>query len=436
MAVKTDHRVDPATEYRLDEMWDLEAERACLCGMFDPEVLAEVVEILEPGDFYREGHKIIARDMISMWAQEIPVDPVTLWDYMVQEGDTRAIGDDRMYLHNLYDYGAVRVGAPHHARIIREFAVRQKLARMGIKIQQRSAWRDSSAATMLEEMEAQLQEIRSLAEHQAGSDGVMTMAEFATRTWARAAPVIPGMLDLMDRVILVAKGGEGKTMVGLQVAFCTAAGLHPFALAPIPPKRVLVLDLENPHAILQRRIRKFRETAQSVGTYDDRNIHIFSRPGGLDLRVAKDAQELTGVIRRIQPDLIVGGPIYKMLMDQGEGAEHLHSGITAYWDKIRAMFGPALWLETHPPVGEKAPLRPYGSGIYSRWPEFGLGMARSKTSGVWTFERFKGDREEGRSFPDEISRTNGWGAQWPWIGTYNSGLPNMPLDEEPEVRTG
>ena len=361
MAV-TAHRVNPETEYRLDEMWDEAAERACLCGMFDGEVLAEVVEIVEPGDFYRPAHKIIAQHMISLWAQQVPVDPVTLWDAMVRDGDTRCINDDRIYLHNLYDYGAVRVGAPHHARIVREFSVRLKLAKAGIRIQQRAAWRNESAATVLEAMEAQLAEIRSLAEHQAGLDGVMTMAEFAKRTWLRAAPVVPGMLDMMDRVILVAKPGEGKTMVGLQVAFATAAGIHPFAFAPIPPKRVLFLDLENPHAILQRRIRQFRETAMSVPTFDDGNIHIFSRPGGLDLRVAKDAQELTGVIRKIRPDLIVGGPIYKMLIDQGEGAEHLHSGITAYWDKIRADVRPGAVAGDSPTSGGQGPVASHGLG--------------------------------------------------------------------------
>lgn len=425
---------DPEVEFGPDELHDIEAETATLSGMFDPESLAEVVEICEPGDFHRPAHQIIARLMIDMWAQGLHIDQVTLWDYMVKLGETQCLGDrGRMYLHDLWGYPAARVGAAYHARIVREFSVRRRLDQAGIRLQQRAAHRSQDTASLIQAMEAQLAEIQDLAEHQPGVDGVMTVAQFAVRELVRARPVIPGMLDAMDRVIVVARPGTGKTHLALQVAFCAAAGLHPFTLHPIPPVKVLILDLENPAGILQRRLRSFRRVAKSVETFDESNLMIFHRPGGLDLRNAKDAQQLTGVIRQTKPDLIVGGPIYKMLIDQGEGAEHLHSGITAYWDRIRAIFGPALWLETHPPVGAKTELRPTGSGIYSRWPEFGLTMERAKESGKWDIGRFRDDREEGRTFPTRVDRTVGWGDVWPFTGHYADGLPPEPMEPEVEV---
>jgi replicative DNA helicase len=154
--------------------------------------------------------------------------------------------------------------------------------------------------------------------------------------------------------------------------------------------------------------------------WDKANLRVIAQPGGADLTRASDVLRLSDAIRRAEPDLIIAGPIYKMYADRGQGAEELHSQITHFWDQIRARYGPALLLEAHAPgstAGGARVLRPLGSSIWMRWPEFGFALARSGKA--WKLDRFRGDREEGRPWPEKLMRNDvpaPFG--WPWKATY------------------
>jgi hypothetical protein len=75
---------------------------------------------------------------------------------------------------------------------------------------------------------------------------------------------------------------------------------------------------------------------------------------------------------------------------------------------IRDVYNCALWLEHHAPLGTagQRDLRPFGSAVWSRWPEFGLALMPDPLSHegfVYQVKHFRGERDV-REFPTKMKR--------------------------------
>lgn len=394
---------------------DIDAEKFTLAAMMQgPQAIAEVAEIVSPGDFYRPLHQVIYRAMIMMFAAGEPVSPVTLRAWL----DREAAKYDPVYLVEIYGLPSSAAFGVAHARIVWEHSVRRHIGELGDRLSQMSGYLSESPADLLGRAH---QMINQMSKHATPDEGhALNSAEFMAQTGRATEPVIPGLLDHQDRVIIVGGEGTGKTTLAFQVGFALAAGQHPFFTESIKPGKVLIVDLENPVEILKRRVAKLRDTAERFEGWHDRNLTIWARPGGVDLTNPAQAFRLAEVIRREQPDLLICGPLYKTLPGTGEVSEYQHTAVCRFFDQARARYDCAVWLETHAPMqssnGERA-LRPLGSGVYSRWPEFGISLTRN-SHGVLTLARFRGDREENRAWPAKLTRSP---AGWPWAAIYPPG---------------
>jgi DnaB-like helicase N terminal domain/AAA domain len=411
---------------------DIDAERWCLGGcMREPAALNEVAELLEPDDFFRPAHSTIYMAMIVLFSQGIPVDPITLKAQLEEQGDIGKVGGP-MYLAGVYG-DAVAVVAPavlRYSEIIRELAARRKVGEVGARLVQRVHDRATDIADLVTGAQEDIGKavLAASAIRTRGGD-VLDVDAFCSLSSERMGAVIPGLLDHQDRMLICGFEGDGKTTLGYQVAVATAAGIHPFAWSPIPAQRVLIMDFENPQRLMQIKLRQMTAIAERSPRWNPRNLKLLPMPGGVDVTRAADVMRLVDMIRMAEPDLIVGGPIYKMFHDRGQGAEELHSQVTGFWDIVRARYGPALWLETHPPGPANGQVRipkPAGSTIYLRWPEFGFGLARGKSKGVLKVARFRGDREEGRPWPESFTRNHVMGG-WPWVPTYPANVFSEPM---------
>lgn len=226
--------------------------------------------------------------------------------------------------------------------------------------------------------------------------------------------IIPGFLEHQERVIVVAAEGVGKTMLARQVAICSAAGINPFSLQPMPPVRTLTVDLENPEKIIRRMSRGIVAKAMSMssqrGTVGRISGELLSKPSGMDLLKPQDRALLEQTIERVQPQLIVMGPLYKAFVDPGgRTSEAIAVEVAKYLDTIRSVYGCALWLEHHAPLGTTLTtreLRPFGSAVWSRWPEFGLALQPDPTASqpyVYQIKHFRGARDQ-RYWPQKMMR--------------------------------
>jgi 5S rRNA maturation endonuclease (ribonuclease M5) len=226
--------------------------------------------------------------------------------------------------------------------------------------------------------------------------------------------IIPGFLEARERVIIVAAEGVGKTMLARQVAICSAAGINPFTYQPMEPIKTLTVDLENPEKIIKRMSRGIvnnaRKFSKANGMPGRVNGEVLSRPSGLDLMKQSDRLYLENALERVQPRLLVMGPLYKAFVDPGgRTAEAVAVEVAKYLDNLRVTYGCALWLEHHAPLGSSVStreLRPFGSAVWSRWPEFGMSLQPDPTAMTpYTYQirHFRGARDQ-RYWPQIMRR--------------------------------
>lgn len=222
--------------------------------------------------------------------------------------------------------------------------------------------------------------------------------------------VIPGLLEKSERVIVVAAEGVGKTMLARQVGLLSAAGVHPFSFQSIPAIKTLTVDLENPDRIIRRTGRSIAMQAMAQGRVSKLSAHLLTKPSGMDLLKATDRAILEEALDEVRPDLLVIGPLYKAFLDPGgRTSESIALEIAKYLDTIRTVYRCALWIEHHAPLGTSMTsrdLRPFGSAVWSRWPEFGISLQPDPTAlGAYVYDvrHFRGARDE-RYWPTKMKR--------------------------------
>jgi hypothetical protein len=222
--------------------------------------------------------------------------------------------------------------------------------------------------------------------------------------------VIPQLIEKGERVIVVAAEGVGKTMLARQIGLCSAAGLHPFTMSKIDPVRTLTVDLENPERIIRRTSKNIMSAALHYGHTRKAEAHLLIKPAGLDLLKQSDRAILEEAIEKTKPQLLIMGPLYKSFVDPGgRTSESIAIEVAKYLDTIREVYGCAMWLEHHAPLGSSIggrDLRPFGSAVWSRWPEFGLSLTPDPTSTegyVYDVKHFRGARDL-RQFPTKMKR--------------------------------
>jgi len=222
--------------------------------------------------------------------------------------------------------------------------------------------------------------------------------------------IIPGVLEKQERVIVVAAEGVGKTMLARQVALCCAGGLNPFNLSKMPPIRTLTVDLENPERIIRRTSANIMGAVKRFGHTQKIEAELLIKPSGLDLLKTSDRAVLEQAIEKSRPQLLILGPLYKSFVDPGgRTSESIAIEVAKYLDGIRDVYGCALWLEHHAPLGSSMgsrDLRPFGSAVWSRWPEFGLSLTPDPTATegyVYNVSHFRGARDK-RAFPTKMRR--------------------------------
>ena len=230
--------------------------------------------------------------------------------------------------------------------------------------------------------------------------------------------VIPGLVERMERVIVVAAEGVGKTMLARQIAICCSAGIHPFSFQRMPQIKTLTVDLENPEKIIRRTSRQIASEAMGLSKVEKLDAYILTKPSGMDLLKAQDRSILEEAIEEVQPQMLIIGPLYKAFLDPGgRTSESVALEVAKYLDTIRTVYNCALWIEHHAPLGSTMStrdLRPFGSAVWSRWPEFGISLQPDPTAlgdYVYDVKHFRGSREErpwplkmkrGKRFPFEV----------------------------------
>lgn len=233
--------------------------------------------------------------------------------------------------------------------------------------------------------------------------------------------LVPGLLERGDRVIVTGPEGYGKSTLLRQMGVGAALGENTLTINLVdrvhPACIVLLVDLENTPRQLRREFEKL--LGGLAPDQRDRvtgGVFVESRPEGLVLDVRKDPEKdrswLEEAIDDTKPDLLIVGPVYKMI-DGEPNDEPPNRELVKWLDRLRVAHDLTILLEAHTPHDQR---RPYGWSGWKRWPEFGFHLHEDGRLQHW-----RGQRDE-RAWPQKLSR--GGSGRWLWI-------PDLGTTSEP-----
>ncbi len=209
--------------------------------------------------------------------------------------------------------------------------------------------------------------------------------------------LVPDLFERGDRTIVTGSEGDGKSTLMRQWAVMIASGIHPFTLEPIQRQRVMLLDLENSWIQTKDELEKIC-TRAGVEVPGKPWLVITPWPEGIDLKSADYETALWAVLDEYPVDIILGGPMYKML-DVSLADEDPSKALASALDRIRVKYDVAMVLEAHQVNETKAydgkkggwvkdrRTSPFGSTVWRRWPEFGICLFRDGTLFHWRTPR-------------------------------------------------
>lgn len=394
---------------------DPDAEQAVLgaCLISDLAVEASAAE-LEPADFLSHANQAIFDAIRRLHETHTRVDVLTA--HRAIEG----AAVDIEYLHELQNLTPSTSNIGRYITLVAAARVRRDLIHAAADI--------TAAATENPDADATVDHARSLLANidmpQGRGAPDPDVDTFVGSVDTAYDWLVPDFLERRDRMLVTASEGAGKSTLLTQIAVMTAAGIHPWTHANVTPRNVLVIDLENSPRLVTRRLNMLRPHAGPA--FNPQRLRVHSRAEGLDLTTRTDRRWLVDRCQANNTELLVIGPAYRMssgVSARGDiGGEDQARTVTKALDDIRERCGVALLMETHAPHGDSygRNLRPFGSSVWLRWPEFGIGIAldRDDPRGQrFELSHWRGPRDV-RTWPKALLRGAG---RWPWTPEMPSG---------------
>ena len=211
---------------------DLVAEQSVLGGMLlSKDAIADVVERLRPGDFYRPAHQNIYDVIVDLSTRGEPADAVTVAADLDRRGLLRRIGG-APYLHTLISTVPTAANAGYYAGIVAEKALLRRLVEAGTRVVQYgyAGAEGSDVAEVVDRAQAEIYDVtdRRLSEDFVPLEQLLqpTMDEIdaIASSGGRASGVPTGFVELDDvtnglhpgqMVIVAARPGVGKSTLAL-----------------------------------------------------------------------------------------------------------------------------------------------------------------------------------------------------------------------------
>jgi replicative DNA helicase len=211
----TDDRgaVSSPASYDRQPPQDTAAEQSVLGGMLlSKDAIADVVEVLSPGDFYQPKHQSVYDCVLDLYGRGEPADPVTVAAELERRGELGRVGG-AVYLHTLIATVPTAANAGYYAEIVAEKAVLRRLVEAGTRIVQ-LGYNGSEGAEIDEVVDRAQAEIYEVTERRMSEDYV-SLEELLQPT--------------MDEIDAIAS--RGGSSLGVPTGFAdldeVTNGLHP-----------------------------------------------------------------------------------------------------------------------------------------------------------------------------------------------------------------
>jgi len=115
---------------------DESAEQSVLGAMLlSKDAIADVLEVLQPGDFYKPRHQSIFDVILDLYGRGEPADAVTVAAELDRRGTLRRVGG-APYIHTLLSVVPTAANASYYGRIVAEKATLRRLVEAGTRVVQ------------------------------------------------------------------------------------------------------------------------------------------------------------------------------------------------------------------------------------------------------------------------------------------------------------
>ncbi|QLQ09360.1 MAG: replicative DNA helicase [Nocardioidaceae bacterium] len=212
---------------RPDAPQDMDAEMCVLGAMLlAKDAIADVLEVLRGGDFYRPVHETIFDVVSDLYARNEPVDPVTTAAELSKRGELMRIGG-APYLHTLSASVPIASNASYYAGIVKEKAILRRLVEAGTRITQMGYAGEGEVDDVVDQAQ---QEVYNVSERRSAEDyaplsdiieATLDEIEAIQNRESGLSGVPTGFLDLDDltnglhggqMVIVAARPAVGKAL--------------------------------------------------------------------------------------------------------------------------------------------------------------------------------------------------------------------------------
>lgn len=138
---------------------DLVAEKSLLGAvMLQDSVMAEILTILKPKDFYEKRHELIFTAMMHLYDQHRPIDLLTLTAEMKKQKTLKDVGG-AAYLTELSNFVPAAAHAKAYAEIVERASVRRRLIKAGNEIAEKAYSDDAEVDNLIGAAERDLFEV-------------------------------------------------------------------------------------------------------------------------------------------------------------------------------------------------------------------------------------------------------------------------------------
>lgn len=410
---------------------DLEMEACALGAMLNSTPsLVQLVQELDASDFHRPAHATAFAAMVRLYSEGHAVNEKTLASELRKRGGLDSIGGPAGIVDLLSNVPSSSItSAKTYAAAIREHASQRRLLAAANEVVE-SAYKladPTEIADGLLEALSKLDRGGSLPERYWRS----TSEYLAADKGESAIALIEGVLPGLSRSLVLASEKAGKSLCLRQFGECAGAGIHPFTFRPIEPIRVLIMDAENDDDELERTLPVIKAVIDGRLGKEHPEPALFSSPYGVDLMARRDISELHAVLDDFRPQLIIGGPIYKLIDESRHTSEDARAAaLQRIFDDIRRRYGCALILEHHAPTGRdgQREIRSKGGQKWDAWVNATIALY-ARNGGQAVSVKYVHPPRGNIRWPKGFERSARPG-DFPWMPVWNPAMLGRPSTQE------
>jgi hypothetical protein len=260
---------------------NIEAERAILGGiMLQNSALESVADKLVPEYFYHVNHKKIYDAILALHEDELPMDSIHVIEWLSQAKMLELAGGPA-YIDALMDGRPAIANLAHYADIVQTKARLRKLIRETEFVQRRAMEGAVSAEDLEEQFKATMEAGALLPTNGNGNgNGHLgsSLLDFLKMEFPPQEHLIEGLVPRGASVMIVALPHRMKSFftTGLALAATVETERAMGKLEVKRPVKTMLVQVEDPDAAVQKRVRDFMSTSQFMNCAQE-NVWIVKR---------------------------------------------------------------------------------------------------------------------------------------------------------------